>query len=340
METKTMKTRSIIQALSVLLAMPLTGMLARAESITIDVLETFDYPAGAGTLTEPQKITSHNEIVGIFIDPSGVRAGFTRDADGTFSAPIIEPNDAGNYTEGRGINDSGTICGDFIGSDGFFHGFFLSDGVFTEYDVPGAVGGTQVFGIAENGDFSGDTVPNNSGIFQGFRSVGGNVIPLKIGAAALFSGVYGINGLGQFTGYYTDSTGINHGFFLGNSGKLRFPVDPQGSTGTIIFGLNDRDWYVGRFSDNSGVTHGVLFVSGNKAFAFDFPGSTFTSFNGINQRNYICGRYLDAAGVEHGLLIRARQTTGNEAGLPLLPLGSAVRPAAPVPLLPANVPAS
>ena len=62
-----MKTKSIIHVLSVLLAIPLTGMLARAESITIDVLETFDYPAGTGTLTEPQKINSHNEIAGIFI---------------------------------------------------------------------------------------------------------------------------------------------------------------------------------------------------------------------------------------------------------------------------------
>jgi hypothetical protein len=335
-----MKTKSIIHILSVLLAIPLTGMLARAESITIDVLETFDYPAGTGTLTEPQKINSHNKIAGIFIDPSGVRAGFTRDADGTFSEPIVEPNDTGNDTEGRGINDSGTVCGDFIGSDGLFHGFFLSDGVFTEYDVPGAAGGTQVLGIADSGDFSGATVPSNSGIFQAFLNLGGNVIGVNIRDAANFSGAYGINGVGQFVGYYTDAAGINHGFFSGNSGKLRFPVDPQGSTGTILFGLNDRGWLVGRFSDSSGVTHGVLLVSGNKAFVFDFPGSTFTSLNGINQRNFVCGRYVDAAGIEHGILVRARQTATDEAGLPVLPPRSTVRPAAPSPVLPVKVPAS
>ena len=335
-----MKTKSIIHILSVLLAIPLTGMLARAESITIDVLETFDYPAGTGTLTEPQKINSHNEIAGIFIDPSGVRAGFTRDADGTFSEPIVEPNDTGNYTEGRGINDSGTVCGDFIGSDGLFHGFFLSDGVFTEYDVPGAAGGTQVLGIADVGDFAGTTVPSNSGIFQAFLSIGGNVVPVNIRDAVNFSGAYQINGLSQFVGYYTDGAGTNHGFFSGNSGKLRFPIDPQGSTGTILFGLNDRGWFVGRFSDSSGVTHAALFVSANKVFVFDFPGSTFTSFNGINQKNYICGRYVDAAGIEHGILVRARQTAADEVDLPVLPLGPTVRPAAPSPVLPVKVPAS
>jgi len=334
-----MKTKTVINILSVLLAIPLTGMLARAESITIDVLETFDYPAGTGTLTEPQKLTSHNEIVGIFVDPTGVRAGFTRDADGTFSAPIIEPNDTGNYTEGRGINDAGTVCGDFIGSDGLFHGFFLSDGVFTEYDVPDS-GGTQVLGIANNADFSGATVPGGTGVFKSFLNIGGSIVPVVIGDAVSFSGAYQLNGLNQFVGYYTDAATVNHGFFSGNSGKLRFPVDPQGSTGTILFGLNDRGWFVGRFSDSSGVTHAVLFVSGNKAFAFDFPGSSFTSFNGINQRNYICGRYVDDAGIEHGILVHARQTTGDERGLPAIPLGSAFRPAVPSSVLPVKVPAS
>ena len=27
---------------------------------------------------------------------------------------IIEPDDTGNFTEGRGINNSRTICGDFL----------------------------------------------------------------------------------------------------------------------------------------------------------------------------------------------------------------------------------
>jgi hypothetical protein len=336
-----MKTKNIIiHVLTVLLALPFMGTSARAISYTIDVLETFDYP-GAGNLTRPQKINDKNEIVGIFVDSSGVTRGFTRAADGTFSAPIVEPNDTGNFTEGRGINNSETICGDYSGSDGLFHGFFLSGGTFTEYDVAGA-DGTEVLGINNAGDFAGTYVPSGSGAFQAFVNIGGIVTPIVI-PDATFSGAYQLNASNQFVGYYTDSGAINHGIYLDNGGTLRFPVDPDGSTGTIFFGLNNRAWVVGRFSDSAGATHGVLFVSGNRFVVFDFPGSTFTSFNGINQKNYICGRYIDNSGIEHGILARARRTTADEAGLKvkMVSPSSAVRATSPSsPALPSNVPAS
>src|SRR5712691_866058 len=144
-----MKTRHLfIHMLAVLFVFLLTGTFAQAA--TIEVLETFDYP-GTGNLTRSQKINDRGLIVGIFLDSSGVSRGFTRSRDGSFSAPIVEPNDTGNLTEARGINNSSTICGDYVGSDGLFHGFFLSDGTFTEFDVAGS-SGTQVLGINNQGD--------------------------------------------------------------------------------------------------------------------------------------------------------------------------------------------
>ncbi len=336
-----MKTKHIIiHVLAVLLALPLMGTSARALSITIEVLETFDYP-GTGNLTRPQKINDKNEIVGIFVDSSGVTRGFTRAADGTFSAPIVEPNDTGNFTEGRGINNSATICGDYSGSDGLFHGFFLSGGTFTEYDVADS-DGTEVLGINNAGDFAGTYVPSGVGVFQAFVNIGGSVIPIVIPDATGFSGAYQLNASNQFVGYYTDSGAINHGFYLDNGGTLRFPVDPDGSTGTILFGLNNRAWVVGRFSDSAGATHGLLFIDANHFVVFDFPGSTFTSLNGINQMNYICGRYIDSSGIEHGILARARRSAADEPGLKVRTLSpsSAVRPASPSPAVPVHVPAS
>ena len=67
----------------------------------------------------------------------GVTRGFVRFSNGSFSAPIVDPNDTVGFTEGRGINNSGTVVGDYAASDGNDHGFFLSGGTFTEYDVPG-----------------------------------------------------------------------------------------------------------------------------------------------------------------------------------------------------------
>ena len=127
-----------ISILAVLFVFPLMGAFAQqaANSGSIEVITTFDYP-GTGNQTEPQKINSRGDIVGVFLDPNGVSRGFVRFSNGSFSAPIVDPNDTVGFTEGRGINNSGTVVGDYAVSDGNNHGFFLSGGTFTEYDVPG-----------------------------------------------------------------------------------------------------------------------------------------------------------------------------------------------------------
>jgi hypothetical protein len=296
-----MKPKQIfLSILAVLCVFPLMRTLAQQapDSVSIKVVTTFDYP-GTGNLTEPQKINDKGDIVGIYLDSSLVSRGFVRFNNGTFSAPIVEPNDTGNVTQGRGINNSGTVCGDYIGSDLVDHGYFLSAGTFTEYNVPGAVG-TVVLGINNVGDFVGG-FSDSSGIFQAFVSLGGTITRLSVpGDTSMFADQ--LNRANQVVGYYTDSSGIPHGYFRDTDGAMHLPIDPPGSTGTILFGLNDSNWVVGRYSDSSGVTHGLFFLPPNKFFTFDYPGSTLTSLNGINAHGFICGRYKDASGIEHGIL--------------------------------------
>jgi hypothetical protein len=109
-------------------------------------------------------------------------------------------------------------------------------------------------------------------------------------------------------GYYIDDAGILHGYYRDRDGALHFPIDPPGSTATILFGLNNRNWVVGRYADSAGVTHGLFFVPPNNFFTYDFPGSTFTSLNGISSQGNICGRYVDASGIAHGFLARVTGT--------------------------------
>ena len=153
-----MKTKHlIISILAVLFAFPLPGAFAQeaSDSISIQVITTFDYPDGDVTQTIPEGINDRGDITGIIIDSSGVNRGFVRFADGTFSPPIVEPNDTMGHTEGRGITDQRLICGWYIGSDGFAHGYFLDRGVFTEFDVDGA-NETIVDGVNDAGDFVGN----------------------------------------------------------------------------------------------------------------------------------------------------------------------------------------
>jgi len=297
-----------ISILAVLFLFPLMGTFAQqaANSGSIEVITTFDYP-GTGNQTEPQKINSRGDIVGVYLDSLGVSRGFVRFSNGTFSAPIVDPNDTVGFTEGRGINNLRTVVGDYASSDGNQHGFFLSGGTFTEYDVPGAPT-TNVLGINDAGDFTGGFSNSDNTILYAFVSVGGTITSFTVPGTS-FTLAYQINNSKQLVvGYYIDGSGILHGYYRDANGALHFPIDPPGSTATVLFGDNDRNWVVGRYADASGVTHGVFFTAPNNFFTFDYPGSTFTSLNGINDQGFICGRYVDASGIAHGIIARVRGT--------------------------------
>jgi hypothetical protein len=304
-----------ISILAVLFVLPLMGTVAQqaATSGSIQVITTFDYP-GTGNRTLPQKINERGDIVGVFIDSNGVTRAFVRFSDGTFSAPIVDPNDTVGFTEGRGINNSRTVDGDYVGSDNELHSFFLSNGTFTQYDVPGALE-TNLLSINDASDFTGGFDPDGSGIFQAFISVGGTLTSFSVpGALSTFA--YELNNSNQLVvGYYIDS-GILHGYFRDANGALHFPIDPTGSVATVLFGLNDRNWVVGRYADSSGMTHGLFFVPPNQFSTFDYPGSAFTSLNGINDQGFICGRYVDGSGIAHGFIARVTGTPPTNAAGP------------------------
>jgi hypothetical protein len=309
-----MKSKQIvISILAVLFVFPLMGTFAQqaANSGSIEVITTFDYP-GTGNQTLPQKINERGDVVGEYIDSSGVARGFVRFSDGSFSDPIVDPNDNVGFTEGRGINNSRTVAGDYLISDGTLHSFFLSGGTFTEYDVPGTVQ-TNLLSINDAGDFTGAFDPDGSGIFQAFVSIDGILTSWSVpGAGSTFA--YEINNSNELVvGYYLDGA-VLHGYYRDANGALHFPIDPSGSTATVLFGLNGKNWVVGRYA-SAGVTHGLFFLPPNNFFTFDYPGSTFTSLNGINDRGIICGRYV-ASGIAHGFLARV---TGTPPTQPMAP---------------------
>jgi len=309
--------------LAVLFVFPLMGTFAQqaANSGSIEVITTFDYPGTGIVTTSPQKINERGDIVGEFIDSSGVVRGFVRFSDGSFSAPIVDPNDTVGFTEGRGINNRRTVVGDYGTSDGNLHGFFLSGGTFTGFDIPGAAF-TAVLSINNPGDFTGTFIfpPVQTEIQQAFVSVGGTITSFSI-PAAIATLAYDITDSKLLVvGYYIDSSGILHGYYRDASGALHFPIDPTGSVGTILFGDNNRNWVVGRYADASGVTHGLFFVPPNNFFTFDFPGSTFTSLNGISSQGNITGRFVDASGIAHGFIARVRGTP------PTTPAGTEMKP--------------
>ena len=284
-----------------------------ANSGSIEVITTFDYP-GAGVSTLPQKINERGDVVGVFVS-AGVTRAFVRYSDGSYSDPIVDPNDTVGFTEGRGINNSRIVNGDYLISDLTTHSFFWSGGSFTEYEFPGAVQ-TDLLSINDAGDLTGAFDPDGSGIFQAFIDRGGTITSYSVPGAAGGTFAYETNNNKKLTvGYYIDAAGILHGQYRDRSGALNFPIDPPGSVATVLFGVDNKNDVVGRYADAAGATHGLFFVPPDSFFTFDFPGSAFTSLNGINQRGDIVGRYVDAAGIAHGFIARVRGTpSGNAMG--------------------------
>jgi hypothetical protein len=302
-----------------LAALALTGALAQSPespaAFSFQFVSQFDYP-GTGNQTRPQKINSTGDIEGVFVDSSAASFGFTMRSNGVFSPPIADPNATSNFTEGRGINDSRLVCGDYLDSLGAFEGFFLSGHTFTNYVVPNSTT-TIVLGVNNVGDFSGSNIPTG-GIQEAFLSIGGTVTEFAV-TNATATLAYQLNATNQSCGYYVDASGVTHGLWRDSDGTLHAPIDPVGSTGTILFGNNDRNFIVGRYSDSAGATHGILFVPPNRFLVYDFPGATFTSLNGINRRNQIVGRYTDpSTGIDHGILLQLVRSAAGVT-LPLAP---------------------
>ena len=128
------------------------GILATVsgkKSVT-ETYKAVNYPHAAqqgGT----QGINDLGQIVGIYVDGSGVYHGYER-SGGKFTTLGV-PFTAAIATFAYGINNSGEVVGGWIDSDRNGHGFTLIGGVYASFDFPGGFD-TQAFSINSAGRHS------------------------------------------------------------------------------------------------------------------------------------------------------------------------------------------
>ena len=288
----TLKNR-LVYILAVL-TLPLIGTVAPAATITVMAIVDFPSHPVVTTATVLNKISDQADTAGTVTDINGtVQAFIYKFRVHTFSNAFHPPGDTGHYTQGRGINNRRHVVGEYLNAgDGELHGYKLihSQSVFLDLDVAGAK----------------DTIPlgtNNAQDYCGALNLFDNTHPAFVslnqvvtmfsvpGATATFA--YQLNTANQIIGYYTDASGINHGYTRDSAGNLTFPIDFPGSTGTKLLGNNDSNWGVGSYTDTLGVTHGLFFITPDAIQSFDFPGATSTSINGVNLGGLVCGSFVD-----------------------------------------------
>jgi hypothetical protein len=95
------------------------------------VFTSFDPPGSGETIVNG--MNSHGAIVGWFLKPDNTGSGFIL-KNGTYTQ-VDYPG--ASFTDLDGLNDSGEIIGSYnVAGDPNTHGFLLSGGVFTSFDVP------------------------------------------------------------------------------------------------------------------------------------------------------------------------------------------------------------
>jgi hypothetical protein len=214
-------------------------------------------------------INNAGSIVGVSVRTYGDGSGFLRDPDGTFHD--VDPNLGGitsAYSEAIGINNAGTIVGYFTSVlppsldviQQYSHGFILSGGVYTQLDVPSAIGyGTQLFSMNSLGVISGSFLDNTYGAPHGFLydPVNGFSLP----GFSFASSVGQINDAGDFPyaaitpdplspiGYDAQAYVVNGGVFD--------PLAVPGAFSTEGQGMNNAGQVVGYFTDLTGI-HGFI----------------------------------------------------------------------------------
>jgi PEP-CTERM motif len=221
---------------------------------------------------------------------------------------IIDPLNA-PFTQALGINDAGTIVG--YGNMTIFNGFQLVlPAGFTRLNVPGADGGTQVFGITANG-LTTDGFSVTGGVNNGFVHTGTTFTTVDQPGTA-FNQLLGINPLGTIAAGYssTDPAGMVNQKALTVSGGPSFasPVFtdinallPTNSNSQAT-GVNNNGEVVG-FYQILGTTNFSAFTDiGGMLTSFEFPGSASTQALGVNNLGDIVGDYFDTGGMMHGFV--------------------------------------
>jgi hypothetical protein len=280
--------------------------------------KTFAVP-NSGTLGV-EAINDNIVIVGYLSSPSGSPtlgpfSGFQRSRRGAVT-PIADPADGTNtFTEALGINDKGTVVGEFFDSSANqFSGFFENQGVFTTYNLPGLSPGstTAIEGINERGDICGFYLDSsNFTILNSFVvTEDGQITKFSLSQVTNFTEAVAINYRGVVVGTFEDASGIFHGFIRKPDGTVTVITVPNSSTtpglGTTTLGINEDGWISGHFWDSQNVEHGYTRSPGGRFFQIDVPGATSTAGGGINNEGIVVGHY-NVGAAEFGYIATPRE---------------------------------
>ncbi len=202
-----------------------------------------------------------------------------------------------------GFNDHGVMVGTYSDTNGYSHGFVITNGAFSTLDSP--VGfGTEVWGISEGGiivgnfwqdstDSSGKITQEEylftyyNGVFTNFLAPGTSVVvpnTSTFGVAESYA-PYGVNDSGKIVGTVLSASGQTSQGFTAKDGA--FNVQCQDC---VFFGINNNGVVSGQSDNGPFEFDGVNFISTGYPSEVDVVGG------GINNKGQLVGTAIDSKG--------------------------------------------
>lgn len=234
-------------------------------------------------------------VTGSYTDSSGNVQGVVGPFDGSNYKSFT---DGGTGTQPRGMSNKGIIAGFDTGTlqqwERLATGKLKS---ITQGGNPVATALAQQ--VNSSNVFAGDYT-NSSGIEVGAIGTKFKYTKLIKLSSKLTTFGYagrGIDTAGDVSGWYYDSSGIQHGYAIVSGSTIK--VDYPNAIYTVVEGINDKGMLSGQWEDSSGVIHGFAYNIAKKKFSnLDAPGASFTQVWGINNNNVIAASAAEASGTE------------------------------------------
>ena len=254
------------------------------------------------------------EVAGYYTDANANFHAFVRDSKG--SILIIDPPGA-TYTDVGGINDAGTVVGNWCNAvtcSGYLRN---RDGSIISFNAPGNACGISATAINNVGTTTGIWGDGDCNIHGFVRSSDGTFTSFDI-ADSSFSVPSDINPAGAIAGFYFDNNFDAHGFLRDNVGNIT-PFDVPGglNTGSAFFGrsvsINPQgaiasDYFQPEDNFFGGNYRGMLRQQNGTFETFDAvpspsdPCCTWTFSAAINPAGQIAGYDNDYRSIYHGVI--------------------------------------
>jgi len=242
-------------------------------------------------------------ILGVVLVLTFVAVGIAAAPKLTFTYSDVHANKSATETDSYGVNNAGTIAGDYIDSAGVQHGMLLTGKKLTSVDNKSCSALTLAFyGINNKGTAVGWCISSKTGLDAAFSYAKGKFTTINFPKSSGTQAT-GINDSGAIVGLYLDSAGATHGF--SKIGKKYTKLDVKGESTSTAWGIDNKG-EITIYATNSAGDFDSFLITGKKFKNINNPaasGGLGTIVHTPNNKGDIDGTYYDSAGLEHGWLL-------------------------------------